>query len=326
MTRLLNDPSVTHRDVLAEAVRAVGVFEGLGDDLASARAWGKVGRVRFYSGRSREGFEAYARSREHARRAGNARLELDAIVWTAVNGVFGAMSASEGLRLIEQIRVQRPGDPLIQSFTGAAAAAYLTMLGRTDEARVEARKSLSAWEELGQRIHLATGKNMSSTMVEVGAGNLEEALSLATEGAQALRAMGETGFFSTASNNVARILLLLGRDEEADEWTRLSEANAAEDDAASQMDYRGIRAVVLARRGDLAGAERLAREAVAIAEQTDYWQMHGDVLMDLAEVLRLAGRNDEAADAARHALALFEQKEHVLRVASTRAFLDGLQA
>jgi hypothetical protein len=46
----------------------------------------------------------------------------------------------------------------------------------------------------------------------------------------------------------------------------------------------------LARRGRLEGAEQLAREGVKVAANSEFVVLHADVLLDLAEVLELAGR------------------------------------
>jgi hypothetical protein len=48
---------------------------------------------------------------------------------------------------------------------------------------------------------------------------------------------------------------------------------------------------------------------------------HGECLLDLAEVLRAAGDHDEGAEAARGALALYEQKENVVEAGRAKDFL-----
>ena len=87
---------------------------------------------------------------------------------------------------------------------------------------------------------------------------------------------------------------------------------------------RAGRAKLLARRGDLDEAEALAREAVALAAETEFVDLRGDSLLALAEVLRLAGRTDEAAEAMRQALALWEAKGNVIYAERTRALLAEL--
>ncbi|MBA2331484.1 MAG: hypothetical protein H0V94_01670, partial [Actinobacteria bacterium] len=67
-----------------------------------------------------------------------------------------------------------------------------------------------------------------------------------------------------------------------------------------------------ARAGAFGEAERLAREAVAKAAGTDYLNLHGDALARLADVLRLAGRDGEAATAALEAGVLYEAKGNVV--------------
>jgi hypothetical protein len=53
---------------------------------------------------------------------------------------------------------------------------------------------------------------------------------------------------------------------------------------------------------------------------------HADALIDLTDVLRMAGRLDEATGAAAEALTLYERKGIVPSAARTRALLDELGA
>ena len=90
------------------------------------------------------------------------------------------------------------------------------------------------------------------------------------------------------------------------------------------MNWRPVVAKVHARRGDQQEAERLAREAVAIAETTDDISGQGDVYADLAEVLELGGKHNEAIAALEHALARYQRKGNVVSAASTRERLAAL--
>ena len=60
-----------------------------------------------------------------------------------------------------------------------------------------------------------------------------------------------------------------------------------------------------------AEAERLAREAVAIGEGTDALNEQGEAYADLAEVLLLGGKADEAIAALEQALERYERKENL---------------
>ena len=68
------------------------------------------------------------------------------------------------------------------------------------------------------------------------------------------------------------------------------EATASEQDLWSQALYRLTRARLLVDAGALDEAERVAREALAIVEPTDLLDLRGDVLLELAVVLR-SGRS-----------------------------------
>ena len=94
-----------------------------------------------------------------------------------------------------------------------------------------------------------------------------------------------------------------------------------EDDVLTQAIVRAGRAKLCARRGKLDEAEAVAREGVALAETTEFVDLRGDGLLALAEVLRLGGRADEAADATRQALAIWEAKGNVVQAERARALL-----
>ncbi len=68
----------------------------------------------------------------------------------------------------------------------------------------------------------------------------------------------------------------------------------------------------------------MAREAVEYFARTDYSTDRTFVLMDLAEVLRLAGRTDEAIATIREAIGLFEQREDVVSAAHARVLIEDL--
>ena len=73
-------------------------------------------------------------------------------------------------------------------------------------------------------------------------------------------------------------------------------------------------------------AERLAREALAITEDTDGLNDQGEALCDLAEILVAAGRGEEAAEALAAALERFERKENIPMARRTRTQLTALRA
>jgi tetratricopeptide (TPR) repeat protein len=80
------------------------------------------------------------------------------------------------------------------------------------------------------------------------------------------------------------------------------------------MLWRQVRARVLARRGGHTEAEELAREAVALAEETDMLNYRANALADLGEIYVAAGRAGEGRAHLERALALYEQKGNLVSV------------
>jgi tetratricopeptide (TPR) repeat protein len=104
----------------------------------------------------------------------------------------------------------------------------------------------------------------------------------------------------------------------------LSDELAAVDDLLTQVLWRGVRARALAGRGCLDEAERLAGEAVALAERTDFINHKGDALVDFAIVLRQAGRIDDAREALAEGLRFYELKGNTVGAGKARTELAAL--
>ena len=81
---------------------------------------------------------------------------------------------------------------------------------------------------------------------------------------------------------------------------------------------------IAALRGDVELALRLNTEAGKYLQRSDYLDLRGDVLLDRAEVLRLAGRVEEAQTSATEALQLYEQKGNLVSAERAQAMLDHL--
>jgi ATP/maltotriose-dependent transcriptional regulator MalT len=157
-------------------------------------------------------------------------------------------------------------------------------------------------------------------------GDLEAAERELRRDYESLERMGETNYISTTAALLSEVLYRQGDLEGAEEHTTISEELAAQDDVTSQFRWRGVRAKVLAARGEFAEAEKLAREAVALMEASDDLNSQGDAALDLAVVLRAADRSAEAAEAAGDALTLYEAKGNTVSAALARAMVEQLSA
>jgi tetratricopeptide (TPR) repeat protein len=84
------------------------------------------------------------------------------------------------------------------------------------------------------------------------------------------------------------------------------------------MLWRQAKAKVLASEGEHSEAERLAKEAVTIGNETEMLNSQADTYADLGEVLSLAERPREATAALEQALMRYEQKENLVMAVRIR--------
>jgi tetratricopeptide (TPR) repeat protein len=129
---------------------------------------------------------------------------------------------------------------------------------------------------------------------------------------------------ATIASILGECLYRQGRYDEADDTLAEAAELAAEDDVLTQAYVRAGRAKLSARRGKPGEAEATAREGIALAATTEFVDLRGDALIAYAEVLRLAGRNDEAAAATRQAVAIWEAKGNVVHAERARALVAQL--
>src|SRR5204863_2560644 len=104
-----------------------------------------------------------------------------------------------------------------------------------------------------------------------------------------------------------------------------SEECSADDDIHSQVAWRVGRARVMASRGEVEQAEALAREAAALAGETDYLNLQANAFAGLGEVLLAGGRHD-AAEALQRALDAYSAKGNVVAAGVVSAALERASA
>lgn len=121
-------------------------------------------------------------------------------------------------------------------------------------------------------------------------------------GYDALRAMGDRGWGSTAATILAEALYGQGRLDQALRLTEEAEELAGPDDFDAQARWRVTRAKVLARRGQHHAAVQLAQETVALVPAASGAPELAEFLVAQAEVCQLAGALDQAEASLRKAL------------------------
>jgi class 3 adenylate cyclase/tetratricopeptide (TPR) repeat protein len=309
-------------DIALEAIR---ILEADGDHYGAARAWFLMGEVRNIRGQQTSSLEALHRAVEHARRAGDVRLEIEMASWLSSRMYFGPTRPEEGIRYAEEMLERLAGHRLAESSAFRAIGRFRALQGGFEEARVMLARALAIAEDLGLTALVASTQGFAIAPVEILAGDLPAAERAVRTCLDLLRSAGELAGASTAVAVLADVLYQMGRHGEAMDATRLSEEWSAPDDMASQMMWRSTRAKVLATQGHADDAVRLARESLEMAAASDFgWR--GDEALRAAEVFRMAGRTDEALAAARQSLAWFEEKGNEVSAGWARSMIAELEA
>jgi tetratricopeptide (TPR) repeat protein len=316
--RIFIDPEGATDQLAALVEQALPVFEAAGDDLALYIAYDALGQVAGMRAQMDTMLEAVERAVAHA---GEAGPSPHVVGWRSSARFYGTTPLSELLAWLDEQEARE----LPNYFLRRERAQALAMLGRFDEARAILAEARAELAERGWGIQLAVTVCHAAVDVELLAGDPAAAAELGEEGCRLLEELGERSFLSTAAGKLGQALYALDRLEEADAWAGRAAELGASDDVFTQMLWRQVRAKVLARRSEHAEAERLAREAVALGEKTDMIDAQGDAYADLAEVLLLAGKADEAAAALEHALARYERKGNLVSAQRVRTRLAALQ-
>jgi predicted ATPase/class 3 adenylate cyclase len=298
------------------AAMAVPVFERFGDDLGLCRARRLEAWFFFNEARAEAAAAAWERAAVHARRAGDRHEFYESLRWIASMLWFGPTPAVEGIRRCEAMRAEVRESPESEAVILRQLACLNAIVGRFAVARELIATSNATYADLGLTLFLAGSEH--EAVVELLAGNPAAAEKSARAAYRALEEMGERAFRSTMAATLALVILGQGRDEEADALAEVSARLGATGDLLTQIRWRRVRARVLARRAEIQAAEALAREALAIAEATDFVNERADALIDLSHVLEESRRCDEAVAAASGAVHLYELKGNVVAAAATK--------
>jgi DNA-binding SARP family transcriptional activator len=291
------------------ARRLIDELAAVGDLAGMARAERLLHDALVTLGRSREAVEAAARGAALAERAGE--------FWDrAASGTpHGPTHVDE---LIRRARRHLDTCSWNRAEMSVVLGGALALKGSADEARLALDAGLARALDVGGELRVADA-HMVRAFALPYIGDLEDALASAREAVEVLGSIGEASMRSTAWGSVADVLMRTGRHDEALEATERAERLGADDDHVTAIVWRRVRARVWAEGGQVADAVDLARTAVAVAEQTDFLPHAAEACSDLAEVMKIAGRDDEARAAAERSVELYRQKGADAGVAAVRS-------
>jgi tetratricopeptide (TPR) repeat protein len=314
--RSLRNPQLVGA-ALEVAEQAIPVLEATGDDRALGRAWLIVGTIKSnYQCENAAGAEACVRAAQHYRRAGWSPSTSLASLGAAL--FWGPTPVSDGLELCAQLLVEHEGDR-------ASEANILVWLGGLEAmgcqfgpAREAVARAKVVYEELGLTLAAADTCGLVLGVVEMLDGKPEAAEIILREGCALCEELELWAALSNRASDLADALYVQSRFAEAEKWAAVGRKHASDDDLSAQAAWRSVAAKVMARTG-ARDAEKVAREAVDMTSSTDALNERARSLADLAEVLRVAGRDEAAKASAAEAIDLYEQKGNVAAVALLRA-------
>jgi class 3 adenylate cyclase/tetratricopeptide (TPR) repeat protein len=285
-------------------------LEEIGDDIGLAQVWLALG-YGVANARGRMGDWAYAakQSIRHARAAGRWAGDDFGLLTPLI---FGPTPADEALRELDELL---PG--YSRPLYVLKRASLVAMLGRFDEAAALAGAANERLEEFGV-------EKGSTWLAEIAAvsDDYDAAAREMRKSVDAFRELGHVSFEMSYGAKLGRWLCILGRFGEAEPLARRGRS-----DVGQEGDWLGrqAQARIDAHRGRHAEAEHLAREAIALVEQTDALTWQGDAYWDLAEVCAAAGRVEESEAAFAQARERYERKRNLAMAAQVERRREELR-
>ena len=321
LLRLFTDPAqVTAHELVDVARRAIDAFEELGDDLGLARALRLVAQAHYLDRHLAASAEASERALNHARRSRDRLEESEVVEWLLICLMFGPCPAKEGIARCGRL-LGETDEPGLHARVTMSLAWFEAADGDELQAKKLVADGLRALDEHGQLVPSVLFSAALTLMLLDDWTEAEMALLRAYE---PLRAHGRIGHFGAHAVGLALVRYRQGQYDEAREFLREADRVLRPNDVWDQIHSRATGGKILARLGDLDGAETIVREAVELATNSDLLDSQADMQLDLGEVLELAGRKQEAAEAIERSIALRELKGNVLAARSSRTRLEAL--
>jgi tetratricopeptide (TPR) repeat protein len=303
------------------ASAAIDIFEAVGDERSLARAWLLLGWVQGGFFCQNAAWEAAVeRALEHYRNSGWPTTRCVGDLAAAL--FYGPRPVELALTRLAELREEdagRGGEANCLLWMGALES----LRGDFDVARDLAGRATTIYDELGFAVAAATSSGVAG-MIELLRGDLEAAESLYRNSCENLDRLDQSAYLATFASGLAEALYEQGAYTEAERWAQKAREHSGPRDLSAEFSWRSILARAVAQRGAVEEAELLALEARDLVEGTDALNQRGNVLLSLAEVLRLAGRTRDAAAVVDAALAAFTTKGNTVSSARATALKSEL--
>jgi hypothetical protein len=224
------------------------------------------------------------------------------VEWLGVALAHGPIPAPEAERRCRALLDAIAGDRFLEVTLLAMRAYLVAIQGRHEEAQSLIADAREAGREPGA-LH-----RIPYFAINVWFADPDGAEHDLSAVLQALDELGERTNYTTVAAELALVACANGDYAQAEALSAKSEAAARQNDVMSNVLWRCARARARLARGDRAAADSLARDAVAIAEASDFLHTHAIARTTLAAVLEESGDRAAADREFARAAELHEQK------------------
>jgi class 3 adenylate cyclase/tetratricopeptide (TPR) repeat protein len=311
------------RPRIEEALR---IRHELGEPAGIARALLSLSEVAGFTGQLKNGHAFAEEALSYAHSAKDIELQGRALSYRTTSYLDSVESTPDRAMsmLQEDLTFARGhGQRALEAVTLLLMGRLTGEGGSRTEAHELFERGLAMQRDLGWELTVLSFS--SDALLDYWAGDALPAADRLRTICRELTAAGEKGYLSTAATWLAQCLIDLGETEEAESALRTAAETGAPDDVVTQVPLKAARARLLARAGALAEAESMAREAVSEAEAVEYGVLVPYAHLALGDVLRLAGRPNEAAAEWRAMIAFVEARGNRLYADRLRRELEELE-
>jgi class 3 adenylate cyclase/tetratricopeptide (TPR) repeat protein len=305
---------------------ALSIRRDLGEPAGIARALLGLSELAGFTGELKKGHEVAEEALGYADNAKNVELQGQALSYRTNFYLDSKESTlSRAMSMLEEdlTFARAHGHRAMESVTLVKMGKLIGERGARAEAQELFERGLAIQRDLGWELNALSFSG--DALLDYWAGDAQPAADRLRIICRELTAAGEKGYLSTVATRLAQCLIDLGETEEAEGALRTAAETGAPDDVVTQVPLKAARARLLARSGALPDAESMALEAVREAEAVEIGELIPTAHLALGDVLRLAGRLDEAAAEWRAMIAFEEARGNQLHAGRLRRELQELE-
>jgi|GEM_PF-85780 len=307
LMRSSTDSEISLNDFEEAASHTLNIFERTGDEVGQAKAHRALGEVHLTACNWGESAAALERALVHAE-LGEDEKEVVLSLTLLANALYwGPTPAGLAVTKITEVLERARHHPTVEATVLCFLAGLNSMLGDVGSAAGSLERARQIFEELGHRTGVAAHTLLAGEVWLIS-GDPERAAASLRPGYEMLTEMGAVGILSSVVAFLADAELQRGNLDEASTLADLCEELAPDDDVASQILCKTVRAQLETRLSRLDDALSLAMSAVLLAETTDFLNAQGRAGITLARVHAARGEFDQAKVVAQSAVRAFTAK------------------